>query len=81
MLSYYLTAAIAFTLGFFAAAAITAGRRAEAGRERAWLAEAIRRFAAKCRSRPHREGSTEQFLVERKELEALEEAARDQAAE
>lgn len=81
MFSYYLTAAIAFTLGFLAAAMFISGRHSQASREQAWLAEAIRRFAAKCRSRPHREGSTEQFLVERKELEALEEAARDQAAE
>jgi hypothetical protein len=81
MLSYYLTAAVAITLGFVAAAMFLSGRHAQASRDQAWLAEAIRRFATKCRTQPHREGSTEQFLVERKELEALEEAARDQAAE
>jgi hypothetical protein len=81
MLSYYLTAAIAFTLGFLAAAMFLSARHSQASRDRAWLAEAIRRFATNCRSRPHREGSTEQFLVERKELEGLEEAASEKAAE
>lgn len=71
MLSYYLTAAIAFTLGFLAAAALTSGRRAQAARERAWLAEEIAKFAAKCR----RSSSDADYLVAVRDLERLQEAA------
>lgn len=71
MLSYYLTAAIAFTLGFLAAAALTSGRRAQAARERAWLAEEIAKFAAKCR----RSSSDADYLVAAADLERLKEAA------
>lgn len=76
MLAYYLTAAIAFTLGFFAAAVIINGRRAESGRDRAWLAAAIERFAAKCKGRPRAAGSTDEYVVERDDLEELEACAR-----
>jgi len=73
MLSYYIIAAIAFTLGFLAAAAFTAGRRAQVGREQAWLAEAIRKFTAACRRRP----SGENYLASGEELKQLEEAAEE----
>ncbi|MCE9604839.1 MAG: hypothetical protein K8U03_08055 [Planctomycetia bacterium] len=78
MLSYYLTAAVAFTLGFLVAGAFLAGRREASGRDRAWLADVIEKFTATCKSRPHGNGSTEQYLVERKDLESLEDAVRSE---
>jgi hypothetical protein len=71
MLPYYLTAAGAFTLGFLAAAAFTSGRRSQAGRERAWLANEVAKFAAKCR----RNSSDDDYLVSQADLERLKEAA------
>lgn len=71
MLPYYLTAAGAFTLGFLAAAVLTSGRREQAGRDRAWLADEIAKFAAKCRS----SASGENLLIAPDDLRALEEAA------
>lgn len=71
MLSYYLIAAGAFTLGFLAAAALISGRRAQAGRERAWLADEVAKFAAQCRRDPN----SGDFLIAPAELERLKEAA------
>jgi len=71
MLSYYLTAAGAFTLGFLVAAVFMSGRRAQAGRERAWLADELAKFAAKCR----RSASGENLLITQDDLRLLEEAA------
>jgi MoxR-like ATPase len=71
MLLYYLTAAGAFTLGFLAAAAFLSGRRAQAARDRAWLADEVARFAAKCR----RSESDDDYRVAADDLERLKEAA------
>lgn len=71
MLPYYLTAAGAFTLGFLAAAAFIAGRRAQVGRQRAWLADEVAKFAAKCR----RDSSDDDYHVAPADLERLKEAA------
>ena len=71
MLPYYLTAAGAFTLGFIAAAALISGRRAQNGRERAWLADEVTKFAAKCR----RSSSEDDYRIAPADLQQLQDAA------